>query len=169
MAATVDIRSYHGTVADAGTDVAGGAVRYKMADNDTVDANNPIPIPGAGTEYSWIKHFAFYASVAPSNTVSNCKFYTDGANGLGTGVSLKVKISTYLNPTANANTLLTGTADAFTTYYNGTTNYLAVPGSIGAATGKITTDYIQSQLNVASTASQGSTPTETLTFQFDES
>ena len=168
MAATVEIRSYHGATADAGTDVAGGSVRYKTADDDTVDANNPIPIPGAGTDYSWIKHFKFYASVAPSNAINNCLLYSDGANGLGTGVTLMVKISTYLNPISNANTVLTGTSDVFTTY-GSVGSALAVPGSIGAATGAITTDYIQSQMNVASTAGQGTTATETLTFQFDES
>lgn len=168
MAGTIQVRSYHGTTADAGTDVSAGAVRFKLADNDTVDAVTPIAIPGAGTAYSWIKHLALHCTVAPSNAVNNCKFYTDGANGLGTGVTVMAKISTYLNPTSNAATALTGTSDVFTTY-GSVGAALAIPGSIGATTGKISTDFVQCQMNVASTATQGTTATETFTFSYDES
>lgn len=91
MAATVEIRSFHGATPDSGTNVASGSIRFKAADNDTVDANNPLAIPAAGTIYSYLKQLRFYAATTPSNTINNLKFYTDTANGFGTGVGLGAK------------------------------------------------------------------------------
>jgi hypothetical protein len=238
MAATVEIRSYHGATADSGTDVAGGSIRFKQADNDTVDANNPIPIPAAGTNYSYLKQLRFYAATTPSNTINNLKFYTDGANGYGTGVTLGAKAPAaytgtatsgsttsltdsgatfgtdivgyvleitggaqsgnarrisvrdsatqitvasafpgaldntsvyriaYIDPVNNAATLLGGTTDAFT-YTSGAP--LSVAGTLSNPTTGAFGDYVVLQLGAASTASQGTTPSETLTFQYDES
>lgn len=165
MAATVQIISHHGAAGATETQVDGGTMRYKVADNDTADANDPIPVPPSGTNYSYIKQCRFKTTVAPSNTVNNLKFYTDGANGFGTGVSLNVKTdSSYTNPATQGTTALTGTADAFS-YTSGSP--LSVTGS--TTTTESFGDYIVSQMAVASTASPGTTPNETLTFQYDES
>lgn len=169
MAAIVEIRSYHGTSPDAGTNVASGTLQFKQADNSTVDANNPIPVPGAGTNYSFIKQLRWYVGgTGPSNTINNLKFFTDGANGFGTGVSLTAKTSaSYTNPVTQGTGQLAGTTDVFT-YTSGSP--LSVTGSI--ASGNLNQafgDYVQLQMAVASTASQGTTPSETLTFQYDES
>lgn len=165
MAATVELRSLHGATGATFADVAGGSVRFKQADNDTVDANNPIPVPGSGHNYSYIKQLRLYAATAPSNLINNLKFYTDGANGFGTGVSLYAKTSaSYTDPTSQTTTALGGTADAFT-YTSGSA--LAVSGS-SSAVGYVG-DYVQLQMGVQSTAAQGTTPSETLTMSYDES
>jgi hypothetical protein len=167
MAATMEIRSYHGATPDSGTDVAGGAVRFKQADNDTVDANNPIPIPGAGTNYSFVKQFRFYAATTPDNTINNLKFYTDGANGYGTGVDLDVQTQTgYIDPISLGASLMGSGTDAFA-YTSGSA--LSVTGSINNPTTGAFGDYVQLQMKADNTAGQGTTATEQVTFQYDES
>jgi hypothetical protein len=237
VAATVEIRSYHAATPDSGTNVASGSIRFKAADNDTVDANNPLAIPGAGTIYSYLKQLRFYAATTPSNTINNLKFYTDGANGFGTGVGLtaatfvtltgtasagstttlttsgltssalvgyvleitagaqsgsarRISANTttlitvasafggaldntsvyriwYIDPINNAQTqVTTGMSNAFG-YTSGSA--LAVAGSINNPSTGVIGDPIQLQMSVASTAAQGTTPSETLTFSYDES
>lgn len=236
MGATVNIASVHGATPTTVTNVDGSSIRFKQAGNDTVDAVNPIPIPAAGTEYSWIKQLQFAATTTPSNTINNLRFSTDGANTFGTGVSLNVRTfasitgtassgSTttlthsgftngalvgyvleitggtnsgearritantttvitvasaftsaidatsvyrvaYFDPINNAATVLSGTTDAFT-YTSGSP--LSVTGSINnPSTGRFGS-YITLQMAVASTASPGTTPSETLSYTFDES
>lgn len=165
MAATVELRSFHGSSGATFADVAGGSIRFKQADNDTVDANNPIPVPGSGFNYSYIKQLRLYAATAPSNNLNNVKFYTDGANGLGTGVALYAKTSaSYTDPTSQTTSPLSGTADAFS-YTSGSP--LSVSGS--STTVGYFSDYVQLQMSATTTASQGTTPSETLTFAYDES
>jgi hypothetical protein len=167
MAATVNITSYHGAAGGTTSSVDGGSVRYKQADNDTVDANNPIPIPAAGTNYSYIKQFRFNAATTPANTINNLKVYSDGANGLGTGVDLLVKTSaTYTDPVANAAAQLASTSTVFG-YTSGSP--LAVTGSVSNPTTGAFGDYIQSQMSVTTTAAQGNSGSETITFSYDES
>lgn len=166
MAATVVITSHHGVAGATQTNVDGTSIRFKQADNDTVDANNPIPIPAAGTNYSWIKQFRFNATVAPANAINNLKLYSDGGNGLGTGMDLLCKTSaSYLDPITNAATLVASQASIFT-YTTGSP--LAVTGSIAATTG-LFGDYMLTQFSVASTAGQGTSGSEVMTFSFDES
>jgi hypothetical protein len=168
MAATIEIRSYHGASPDSGTNVAGGSVRFKQADNDTVDANNPIPVPGAGTNYSYVKNLRFYVGATPpSNSVNNLKFYTDGANGLGTGVGLVAKTTaSYIDPLANGTSQVGSMSDAFG-YTSGSA--LAVTGSITTETSQAFGNYVHLQMTVGTSASPGTTPSETLTFSYDES
>lgn len=163
----MEIRSYHGASPDGGTNVAGGTLQFKQADNDTVDANNPIPIPAAGTNYSYVKNIRFYANVTPPNTFNNLRFYMDGANGLGTGVGLRVRTQAgYEDPIALAAAQLTGTTDAFAATSGAP---LAVTGSINNPSTGAFGNYVQLQMTVASTAAAGNTPTETATWAWDES
>lgn len=238
MAATVNITSYHGATGSTTNNVDGGNLRFKVADNDTADALNPVPIPAAGTNYSYLKQLRFNAGTTPSNTIDNLKFYTDGANGFGTGVGLAVKAVTeetgtatsgttttltdtgaswttdqfqhyvleitagtgsgqartvtsntatvitvgsafgvaldntsvyrlvYVDPTAFLVTQLTGASDAFG-YTSGSA--LTVAGSIDNPSTGAFGDHMQLQVSVASTASPGTSPNETLTFSYDES
>jgi hypothetical protein len=166
MAATIEIRSYHGATPDAGTDVAGGSVRFKQADNDTADANNPVPVPAAGTNYSFLKQFRFYASVTPDNTIDNMNFYTDGANGYGTDVNLNALTdSGYTDPIA-LGAASGGGSDAFG-YTSGSP--LTVSGSINNPTTGAFGHYLKLQITVGTSATQGTKSGETFTFEYDES
>lgn len=166
MAATVQIISLHGATGATETQVDGTTMAFKAADNDTVDTNNPLVIPGAGSIYSYVKQLRYKCTVAPSNLINNLKFYTDGANGMGTGVGIAGKalaFGSYINPATQLQTQVAGTTDIFT-YTTGSP--LALTGST-SITGNFG-DMTVLQMSVASTAGQGTTPSETLTFSFDE-
>jgi hypothetical protein len=167
MAATVEILSYHGASPDAGTDVAGGSVAFKNADNDTVDGLNPIPIPSGADNFSFLKQFRFSDSVAPDNLIDNLNFYMDGANGMGTGVDLNaVTAAGYTDVIALGAADVTGTADAFS-YTSGAP--LAITGSQSNPTTGAFGSYLKLQMVVANTAGVGNITTENATFEFDES
>lgn len=74
MAATVDI--YEFTSASAGVSKTSTSVRFKKANNTTIDANNPIIKPSAGNyDRSFFKYIGLYMSAAPVTSVGNCLFW----------------------------------------------------------------------------------------------
>lgn len=196
MASTIQINTcFGGTDTAPGTDnsdVTSGTLRYKFADDNTADAVNPLAIPGAGTNYSFWKHTYLRMTVRPAaEVVNNLKFYTDGANGYGTGVDLMVsdQLGTH---TAAANTNYqvddhtTGSSsedmDAGTNNHTICTTLQTVFGFTSAAPMAITiseagavinlvgevSDFVITQMTVASTASPGTLPAETMTYRYDE-
>ena len=157
-------------------------LRFKVADNATIDSANPIPIPAAGTNYSFWKHIYLYADSAPDTQIDNVRFYTDGT-GFGTGITLnvgdempaKTNASSAGYEVADAAVELaanhggiTATTSAFT-FTSGSPKSVTISeaGSIINAIGE-TTNYLVFQMAVASTASSGNLADETLTFQYDE-
>lgn len=162
MVATVQIVEKNGAGGTA-TDKTSGTIRFKNADNATVDNNNPMVIPGAGSDFSFEKWLRLNVTVAPSVQISNAKFYTDGANGLGTGVSLWAKaVASYATPTEPANS--SGYTNGFS-YTSGSALSLGAGPFTG--TGE-KGDHAVLLMEVANTATQGQTPSETITFSYDE-
>ena len=162
MVATVQIVEKNGAGGTA-TDKTSGTIRMKNADNATVDNNNPMVIPGAGSDYSFEKWLRLNVTVAPSVQLSNIRFYTDGSNGMGTGVLLWAKaVASYATPAEATST--SGYTNAFS-YTSGS------PLSLGAGpftgTGE-KGDHAVLMQEVQSTATQGQTPSETITFSYDE-
>jgi hypothetical protein len=173
MAATVVWRYYY----DAGpSDETATNLIFKLADNNTQDENNPCVRPAAGTNYSYWKTVALYATVAPSTGINNVKIYSEGAGVNWTGCVLQIGDETtavYDQATGAGNSgdemvanhsQITGKT-AMSTYTSGSPK--SVSGSIGAATGRIS-DYVVFQLDITNTASGGLQGTKTLTFQYDE-
>lgn len=158
-------------------------IRFKQADDATIDAVAPIPIPAAGTNYSRWKQVFMKCTTAPSTQVDNVKFYTDGA-GFGTGITLNIADACPLHSStvttgydvADVNTTMasgghtdvTTVTDAFT-YTSGSPKTVSISesGSIINAINE-TTNYIVLQMAVGTTASPGNLTDETLTFQYDE-
>lgn len=164
MPATVTIGEKNGA-GGTYTDKTSGTIRFKNADNATVDTANPMVIPGAGSDYSFEKWLRLkIGATGPSVQISNLQFYTDGGNGLGTGVLLWAKAEASYATPAEA----TGTAG----YTNAFTYTAGAALSLGAgpysATNTEMGDHAVLMLEVQSTATQGQTPTETLTFSYDE-
>lgn len=164
MVATVTIGEKNGA-GGTYTDKTSGTVRFKNADNATVDSGNPMVIESGITDYSFEKWLRLMiGATGPSTSISNLKFYTDGANGMGTGVSLYAKAVAAFATPAEA-TSVTGYASAFT-YTSG------APLSLGAGPySTINTeigDHCVMMMAVADTAAPGTTPSETLTFSYDE-
>ena len=158
-------------------------LRFKQADDATIDTVAPIPIPAAGTEYSRWKQIYLYCAAAPDTQIDNLKFYTDGT-GFGTGITVNVgdefpvKNSgantgydvSDANEIMTEHTDITGVTDAFDYTTGG--SELAGPsiseaGNIINAIGE-TSNYLVLQMTVESTASPGDLANETFVIQYDE-
>jgi hypothetical protein len=162
MPATVQIVEKNGA-GGTQTDKTGGSIRFKNADNSTVDLVNPMVKPGSGFDYSFEKWLRANVSGGTYTQITNLKAYMDGANGLGTGVTLYAKaVASYATP-AEA-TATTGYLDAFTYTSGSPLNLGAGPFSSTGEKG----DHLVMMLTVGTTAAGGVTPNETLTFAWDE-
>ena len=159
------------------------SIRFKQADNATIDGNSPIPIPAAGTNYSRWKQLYLKCTGAPVTQVNNVQFYTDGG-GFGAGTTVKVgnqfptknSISNAGYEVADVNAAmvgnhggLTGATDAFSF-----TSAAALVGPSISEAGNIinaineTTNYLVTQMEVTNAAGAGNLADETWTFQYDE-
>lgn len=176
MAASVQIRRWTGA-GPTKTDVTSINTRLQADDtHTTAGTTSPILIPSSSSNYSYWATFSLYVASITGGTVNNIKWYTDGANGLGTGVTLSVSAA------ATAYTQATGTSGTTGTVLNNT-NYSGVgtpanaftytSGSPLSVTGTTATtgdvgNLVVLQIAVDSTASQGATATETITWQYDD-
>lgn len=158
-------------------------IRFKRADNATIDTANPCLVPAAGTSYSRWKEIYLKCTTAPNTQIDNVKIYTDGA-GFGTGITVKVGDQTAVKNSgastgydvadtddqalAGGHTDITTTTDFFT-FTSGSPKSCTISeaGSIINATNE-TTDYVILQMETISTASPGNLADETITWQYDE-
>lgn len=158
------------------------ALRFKQADNPTIDSNDPIPITASTTEYSRWKQIYLKCDTAPDTQVDNFKFFTDGG-GFRTGITVNVADEfpvhnsgattgydvSDTNEVMTNHTDITGVTDAFTrttgSPLSGPT--ISEAGSIINAIGE-TTNYLVLQMNVVDTASSGNLANETFNFRYDE-
>lgn len=167
MAATIQIHELT-TDADTGVDKTSGTVRFKNANDTAVDTANPMVVPGAGSDHSFTKKIRARMTVAPDTNISNMRWYSDGANGFGTGVTCTyVNLGTTFgtqNETDHTGTDLFTATSGSPIDGDGTDTGPFVPGDNNTYIG----DIIELQLHVASTASNGALPAETLTLAWDE-
>jgi len=160
-------------------------LRFKVADDATIDTNDPIPIPGSGTGYSYWKQIYLYCDNPDGNSIDNLRFYSDGTNSFGTGVDLKVggqfpiknaAASTGYEVADGAVEMvanhggITSSASVFT-YNSGAPlsgPSISESGSAIDAIGE-TSNYLVLQMEVSDTAGPGELPVdETLTIKYDE-
>ena len=157
-------------------------MRYKRADNPTIDSIDPNTIPVSGTSYSRWKSTYLQCTVAPDTQVDNMKIYTDGA-GFGTGITVVVGTET---PTKNSasdagydpadtnDDPLVNHADisatsSFFLFTSGSPKAVSISetGAIINAIGE-TSDYVITQMEITNTASPGTLTAETYTWEYDE-
>ena len=162
MAATVQIHEMSALA--AGTDKTSGTVRFKLADNATVDTNNRMVIPAAGTDYSFTKQLRVNVTVAPDTDLQDLEAYSDGANGFGTGVGVQYDVAGTFP--AQIDTTIAGT-DLFTKTSAAVIDLDAVNTGPHTGTG-YKGDLLRLQMTVASTASPGTLTAETLTVAYTE-
>lgn len=186
MAATVIINRVTGASGSlTSTDITSATTRASWSDAPAPGTANPVAIPAAGTNYAWWVSTRLNASTTPAGTIDNLKWYSDGANGFGTGVTCKMSDAStstdsgYRQATGTGGTGTNGTqlttgnhtgldnapVDAF-----GLTS--GSPKTLGGSIANPSTgafgDYAVWQIEVASTAGPGVTPTEQFTFAYDE-
>lgn len=162
MVATVLIREKNGA-GETATDKTSGTIRFKNADDATVDTNNPIVVPTSGTDFSYEKYLQVKLDAPPSDKISNIVAYTDGAKAWSAGVSVGWKTTTTYSQPAEA-TAFTGYTSAFT-YISGS------PLTLGAGPYSATGDvgnYLVMVMGVDDTTQPGILASETLTIAYDE-
>ena len=161
MAAVVRIVQKNGAGATA-TDAASG-IRFKNADNATVDLVNPMVKPTSGSDFSFEKWLRLEVTGGTYSQITNIKAYSDGTNSLGTGILLWAKaVTTYATPAE-------ATA---TTGYNNFFGYTSgSPLSLGSgpytSTGE-KGDHLVMMCEVQSTASGGLASGDSVFFGWDE-
>ena len=175
MPATVLIRRLTGAGPSA-TDISSINTRANAADaHSTNDTASPITIPPSGTNYSYWVTTRLDCTVAPSGTIDNLRWYSDGSNNFGTGVTCKGQEATsYVQATGSAGNgtqLTTGNHAGITGspvdvfgLTSGSPKSLA--GS-ATGTGQFGSRFVY-QIEVGSTASPGATAQETFTWKYDE-
>lgn len=163
MAATVQIHEM--TSNTEGGDKTSGTVRFKSADETTVDSTNRLQIPAAGEDYSYTKQLKAYISVAPDTDLTNLQAYSDGASGFGTGVS--VEYDTQQTFQTQTDEDLAGT-DLFTKTSGAAIDMDQTNDTDGKTDTGYYGDILRLQMIVQNTASPGTLTAETLTFSYDE-
>jgi len=172
MAATVIIREYNGTSGgETGTDKTSGTIRFKKADNATVDNANPLVKPTTGqVDRSYEKWTRLrITGTGPTGSITAPKFYTSGSQGSGSTTYVRTtNPSSYATPAIPANDAA-GT-DA-TTYSSGSPKSIDVANA-GPYTGTNTdiADLVVlwTKIDDTITAPQNPTSTITLSYQYSE-
>lgn len=178
MAATVTIRRWTGgSGSPAKTDITSINTRANAEDaHTTAGTSNSVLIPAAGSNYSyWVSTRLSVDSIS-GGTVNNIKWYSDGSNNFGTGITcIGNDASDYVQATGTAGT----TGDELTVG-----NYADLSGApvdvfgltsgspksvsgSSSSTGDLG-DFFVYQLVVASSASSGASSSETFTWQYDD-
>ncbi len=176
MVATVLVREKNGA-GETPTDKTGSTVRFKRADNATVDTNDPLPIPTSNRTYSYEKFLRMHiGGTGPDTQITNLKFYMDGAKGWETAVKLWGRgLTAYTTPGIPTETNdppqipVGGTPVAATDAFAWTAGSPLVLGAGPFST--INTDmgnYVDLVMEVEIGATQGTLATETATFEYDE-
>jgi hypothetical protein len=152
------------TAATTGYDKTSGTVRFKSADETTVDTANRLQIPSGADIFSYTKQLRFYFSSGPSVDIQNLRAYSDGANGMGTGIAVKydtqTSFQTQTDGTIGGTDIFTKTSGAvidLDTYNTGPHTGTGYKG-----------DFLRLQMGISNTASSGALSAETLTMAYDE-
>lgn len=114
MGAIVTVREKN-LAAEVASSCSSGLL-FKVADSPGVCTDDPLIIPASSVHRSvevWLR--LFFGPVGPFTSLTAPKFYADGANGLGAGVTLYARTTnpgTYSTPSTPAND--SAGTDAFT-------------------------------------------------------
>lgn len=162
MAATVQLIEKNGAGGTV-TDKTSGTVRFKNADNSTVDLVNPMVKPAAGSDWSFEKWLRLNITGGAFTQITDVQAYLDGSSGLGAGINLWAKaVAAYATPAEGVNA--TGYANAFTYTAGAPLSLGAGPFSGVGEKG----DHLVLLLEVTNAAAGGLTPSETLTLAWSE-
>lgn len=187
MAATVKIYEHNGA-GGTQTDKTSGTVRFKNADDATVNLSDPLVIPTSGQEHSYEKWLRLNAA-GQYTQISNLQAYTDGAPSFQAGSPTEVDVfyavtGSYRTPVVPSEANATPQSDAAGSPLENMTNlFLRTSGDAidmdGINTGPFTPlspnadeqdigDFLVLCMQVKPGASAGVLTAETLTFSYDE-
>lgn len=164
MPATVSVQTGHGvTGSPSWTTVT--SVRFKTADNNTADTNNPLVKPGTGgTNFSMEKWFRLWCTVAPSNVINNLRFHrSSGTPSVGISDFYGERNRTtegFVTPVTTSSSFATTPVPTVATSLTKNNVDHTTTGEIGP--------YIVIQWRIADTASAGTQATLTYRWTYDE-
>ena len=167
MAATIQIHEMSALA--VGANKTSSTVRFKDADDNVVDLNNPLVVPAAGSIWSYTKKLRPYMEAPPDTQIDNLRWYTDGANGFGTGITVKAK-NLGVSWVANYKTEMAAGSDLFGYVVGSPLDGDSVDAGPFTSADDDTHfgDLIELQMAIASTAAHGSLTPESITFAWDE-
>jgi len=174
MTATVQIVRLNGAGPTA-TDITSANTVVNVVDTHqsvAVGSTNPIPIPTGSPNFSYWCVTRLNVTVAPSGTINNLRWYSDGSNNFGTGVTCNGDTATGYTQATSAVELNDSNYPTLTVT-TATSVFSFTSGSPKSVTGSTTTtgqfgDRFVYQMVVASTAVPGATGQETFTWAYDE-
>jgi hypothetical protein len=162
MAATFQLIERNGAPPGTATDKTSAPIRFKNADNATVDLNNPMVVSGV-SDFSFEKWIGLNITGGSYTQITNIRAYSDGGNGFGTGVLAWARAAASyaapVQPTAS-----TGLTFLFSLT---SASPLSLGGGPYSGTGMIGS-YLVLTCEVQPTAAGGVTPTEAVSFGWDE-
>lgn len=171
MAASVQILEKN-TSGETATDKTSGSIRFKNADNATVDANNPLVKPTSGQDRSFEKWLRLHiAGTGPTGVITNPQFYSDGTNNFGTGITCFIRTTnpgSFSTPAEPANDSAGTSVFSFSS--GSRKDMDAVNAGPFSGTNLDIADYAVLWMTIDSTVSapQNPTPSETFSFSYDE-
>lgn len=176
MAATVIINRLTGAGPTA-TDITSINTRANAEDaHSTAGTSNSILIPTSGTNYSYWVTTQLEVTAITGGTVDNLRWYSDGTNNFGTGVTcVGQEATSYVQaagtPGTSGTQLTTGNHAGLTgspvnvfTFTSGSPKTLTGTTSTAA---KFGSRFVY-QMEVGTTASSGATSAETFTWKYDD-
>jgi hypothetical protein len=181
MAATVDILRWTGTTGSpVKTIITGINTRANAMDaHSLADTSSPVQIPPSGSNYSfWVCTRLAVGSTGPAGTINNLRWYSDGANNFGTGITAQGNEATAYTQAVGTvgqtgTQLTTGVYPSVTTPVDCFTLTAAAPKALAGTISNPSTNvdigsFFVYQITVASTAGPGATSQETWTWKYDE-
>ena len=183
MAATVNIYELNGAAPGTPTSKTSGTIRFKNADNATVDLVNPLVVPTTNREYSYEKYLRLRVDDAGGFTqISDLQAYSDAANGFGAWVKCWYALTgSYEAPEIPTETVdppqsraVGSPQEDMADFFGLTSGSPANMDAINAgpftdgSPAECIGDFLVLVMEVETTASAGTTPSETLTFAYSE-
>lgn len=178
MAATVQVGRKTGVAPGTFTDIT--SINTRAAQNDThttAGTSNPIPIPTSGTSYSFWVTTRLKATTTPAGTIDNIRWFSDAVS-FGTGVTVKgadastgadagyIRATSSIQLSTGAHAGLDGSPVDVTGLTSGSPR--ALSGSIvNPSTGEFGDHWVYS-FEVGTTAGAGPTPSNVMSFRYDE-
>ncbi len=167
MVATVQITERNGTPTDGtGTVKTSSTLRFKKADNATVDTSNPMVIPTADQDWSFQKWTRLNVTVKADTNITNLVFYTDGTGWSAANSGVKGYVAaetTYATPI-----LASGSSQFTNDMFSYTSSGSLDLGTSATTTSGLIGDHAHMGLEVETGSTQGTLPAETLTYAYDE-
>lgn len=159
-------------------------IRFKDADDATIDAGGILVVPGAGTKYSYLKHLVILCDNADGHTMNNVGVYTDGGVPAG-AVDVAIGDETPVRNVGDDPGYEVSIADSEMSAQHGgitgITSFFAYTAGEGtdfditiSEAGNVinaaneTCNYIVLQMTVGAAADPGDLANETGTFSYDE-